>query len=80
MYSKAVALKLHGVEVDIDIIKRKGDPLTESDSIDDSCRYWESEYNTEELIDDLSFGNLQWNIDSLPESKYESFLPLIVPS
>lgn len=28
---QAVAAKLHGVEVDIKIIKRKGDPITEND-------------------------------------------------
>lgn len=33
MYSKSVASKLHGVEVDIKVIKRKGDPLYDNESL-----------------------------------------------
>lgn len=35
---QAVASKLHGVEVDIKIIKRKGDPIASSTDVENSCK------------------------------------------
>ena len=39
---QAVASKLHGVEVDIKIIKRKGDPIISLDA-ENNCKYFETQ-------------------------------------
>lgn len=38
---QAVASKLHGVEVDIKIIKRKGDPIVSTLDAENNCKYYE---------------------------------------
>jgi hypothetical protein len=38
---QAVASKLHGVEVDIKIIKRKGDPIEAGVDAENNCKYHE---------------------------------------
>lgn len=35
---QAVASKLHGVEVDIKIIKRKGDPIISTPDVENNCK------------------------------------------
>lgn len=42
-FLQAVASKLHGVEVDIKIIKRKGDPIISTLDAENNCKYFEAQ-------------------------------------
>lgn len=42
-YLQAVASKLHGVEVDITIIKRKGDPIISTLAGESNCKNFEAQ-------------------------------------
>lgn len=48
-FLQAVASKLHGVEVDIQIIKRKGEPIEPTIDIENNCKYIESQQVTSEM-------------------------------